>query len=56
MEGGANPGIGIQAVQQRDATGEEIIPRQHFRPQILTVGKENIHCHGAHLGDDNKRL
>lgn len=52
----AHIGVGIKEVQKRNALGQKIVPGELGRPQILTIGKENIYDRGHNLRDDDKGL
>ena len=53
MKGGTNICAGIKAVQKTHTPGKYILPGEFCGPQILSVGKQDIHRHGDDLGDDD---
>ena len=56
MQGRADTGVGVDAVEKSDGPGKEIVPGELGRAQVLAVWKEYIDRHGDGLGDDDKDL
>ena len=56
MERRADPGVGIEGVNQAQHPGEEILPGEDLRPQVLAAGEEDVAGHGNHLGDEDVKV
>ncbi len=54
VEGGADAGVGVEAVDEGHAVGQEIVAGEHHRAQVLSGGENNVAGHGYNLGDDDK--
>ena len=56
MQRGADPRGGVKGVNKAHQGGEQVLPLEDLRPQILAAGPEHIAEHRHHLGHDDELL
>ncbi len=56
MQGRADPRIGINCINQAHYPGEEILPGENLRAQILPAREHDIYEHCDNLRDENIQI
>ena len=54
MDRRADIGIGVKLIKALQESGEDVVPFKSDRPQLLTVGKQDVEHHGRGVGQHDE--